>query len=69
MSLEVPGESLRRQTAGLSGCIPAYAPLPGREKCISEWENGNMEPTLSNLIKLADYFETSIDFLAGRIEY
>lgn len=26
-----PGESLRRQTAGLSGCIPAYAPLPGRE--------------------------------------
>lgn len=39
------------------------------QQCISEWENGNMEPTLSNLIKLADYFETSIDFLAGRIEY
>ncbi|MBQ3234859.1 MAG: helix-turn-helix transcriptional regulator [Clostridia bacterium] len=39
------------------------------QQCISEWEKGNMEPTLSNLIKLADFFEISIDFLAGRTEY
>ena len=39
------------------------------QQCISEWEKGNMEPTLSNLIKLADFFETSIDYLAGRKDY
>lgn len=32
---------------------------------ISLWENGLREPKLSNLIALANYFETSIDFLAG----
>lgn len=31
VSLEVPGESLGRQTAGLSERIPPCAPLPGRE--------------------------------------
>lgn len=31
MSLEVPGESLGRQTAGLSEHIPVCVPLPGRE--------------------------------------
>ena len=39
------------------------------QQCISEWENGNIEPTLSNLCRLADLFEVSIDFLAGREEY
>lgn len=36
------------------------------QQCISEWEKGDMEPTLSNLCKLADVFDISIDFLAGR---
>ncbi len=39
------------------------------QQCISEWEKGNMEPTLSNLIKIADVFDVSIDFLAGRKEF
>ncbi len=33
---------------------------------ISLWENGLREPTLSNLIALADYFEITIDYLVGR---
>jgi len=33
---------------------------------ISLWENGLREPKLSNLIVLANYFEVSIDYLAGR---
>ncbi len=33
---------------------------------ISMWENGKREPTLFCLIKLADYFNVSIDYLAGR---
>ncbi|MBQ8884937.1 MAG: helix-turn-helix transcriptional regulator [Clostridia bacterium] len=32
---------------------------------ISLWENGLREPKLSNLIILAQYFEVSIDYLAG----
>lgn len=33
---------------------------------ISLWENGLREPTLSNLIALADYFEVTLDYLTGR---
>ena len=32
---------------------------------ISLWENGKREPTLSSLIAIAKYFETSIDSLVG----
>ena len=39
------------------------------QQCISEWENGNIEPTLSNLVKLAEVFEVTIDFLAGRVDF
>jgi transcriptional regulator with XRE-family HTH domain len=39
------------------------------QQCVSEWEQGNIEPTLSNLWALADLFEVSIDLLVGRIEY
>ena len=33
---------------------------------ISLWENGLREPTMSSLVALADYFDVSIDYLAGR---
>lgn len=36
------------------------------QQCISEWEKGNIEPTLSYLCKLADVFEISLDELVGR---
>lgn len=36
------------------------------QQCISEWENGKIEPTLSFLCKLADVFDTTIDELVGR---
>ncbi len=36
---------------------------------VSLWENGLREPTLSNLVLLADFFGQSIDYLAGRTEY
>lgn len=32
---------------------------------ISLWENGLREPTLSNLIALAQFFGVSLDYLAG----
>ena len=33
------------------------------------YENGKAEPTLANLVKIADYFDVSVDYLLGRIEY
>ena len=35
---------------------------------ISLWENGLREPTLSNLIALAKFFEVSLDYLLGRTD-
>lgn len=33
------------------------------------YENGNAEPTLDNLVKLADLFEVTTDYLLGRTNY
>ena len=33
------------------------------------YENGSAQPSLENLVKLADYFDVSVDYLLGRIEY
>lgn len=33
------------------------------------WETDRSEPTAPNLVKLADYFDVSVDYLLGRIEY
>ena len=33
------------------------------------YENGSAEPSLENLLKLADYFDVSVDYLLGRTEY
>lgn len=36
------------------------------QQCISEWENGKIEPTLTYLWKLADIFGMTIDELVGK---
>ena len=33
------------------------------------YENGTSEPSLENLVKLADFFDVSIDYLLGRTDY
>lgn len=33
---------------------------------ISQWETGVNEPTSSALIKIAEYFNVSVDYLLGR---
>lgn len=32
------------------------------------YENGSAEPTLENLVKIADLYDVSVDFLLGRKE-
>ena len=39
------------------------------QQCVSQWENGVIEPTLTFLWRLADLFEVSIDELIGRKDY
>ncbi len=39
------------------------------QQCVSEWELGNTDPTLTYLWLIADIFEISIDVLCGRKEY
>ena len=33
---------------------------------IMNWENNIYEPDINNLVKLADFFDVSIDYLVGR---
>ncbi len=33
------------------------------------YENGSAEPSLEKLVKIADYFDVSVDYLLGRTEY
>ena len=33
------------------------------------YENGSAEPNIDTLIKLADIFDVSVDYLIGRTEY
>lgn len=33
------------------------------------WETDRSEPTAPNLVKLADYFNVSVDYLLGRTDY
>ena len=36
---------------------------------LSRWEQGLNEPSIIECWKIADYFDVSIDFLCGRIDY
>lgn len=36
-------------------------------KTVSHWETGYTEPSIAQLIAMADYFDISIDELVGRI--
>lgn len=60
------GEKLKalRIEKGL-GQVQLAKELKVSKSVISLWETGGSEPTLSNLAKIANYFNVSIDYLAG----
>lgn len=39
------------------------------QQAVSQWENAQIEPTLSSLWVLSDVFEISIDELVGKVEF
>ena len=38
------------------------------QQSINQYENRDVEPDIANLKKLADYFDTSIDYIVGRTD-
>ena len=37
-----------------------------KKQSVSNWENGNIMPSIDMLIKIADFFNVSTDYLLGR---
>lgn len=64
------GKNLKanRTERKLSQCQVAHQ-IGCTQQCVSGWENGKIEPTMSYLWKLADVFDISIDILIGRRDY
>ena len=60
------GERLKelRKERGL-GQIALAAALGVGKSSISLWERGESQPTLTNLITIAQYFDVTLDLLAG----
>lgn len=54
-----------REEKGLSQSALA-SEINTSQRNIGRWENGENEPTYSQLVKLSDFFECSIDYLIGR---
>ena len=54
-----------RKSRGISQ-LKLAMDLNTNQNTISRYETGAREPGISDLIKLADYFDVSIDYLVGR---
>jgi len=51
-------KEITQQVLSVSLNLPRYL--------ISNWEQGRSEPSMNDLIKLADFFECTVDYLLGR---
>lgn len=56
-----------RKSVGITQAQLAYA-LHERRATLSNYENKNVYPGFNMLIKLADYFHVSVDYLTGRTD-
>ncbi len=56
-----------RKLKGISQVKLAFA-LNTNQNTISRYETGEREPGISELIKIADYFDVSIDYLLERTD-
>lgn len=39
------------------------------QQCVSEWERGNTEPTMTYLCMMADIFGITLDALCGKVKF
>jgi len=58
---------LLRDEKGVSQQKVADA-VGSNQQSIHRYENGDYEPDIQTMVSLADYFDTSIDYLVGRTE-
>jgi transcriptional regulator with XRE-family HTH domain len=56
-----------RENADLSQAALA-AKLGVKQSTVGGWESGNREPNFDTLLKIADLFGVSVDYLLGRVE-
>ena len=56
-----------RKSKGMSQLMLAFK-LNTNQNTISRYENGEREPGLSDLIKIADFFNVSLDYLLERTD-
>ena len=54
-----------RQQFGLSQ-VDFGQRLNVTKQCVSNWENDNVVPSIDMLVKIADFFNVSTDYLLGR---
>lgn len=54
-----------REEAGVSQKALAEA-IGVSQQSVNKYENHNIEPDIGTLIRIADYFDTSVDYLIGR---
>lgn len=57
-----------RKERGISQGLVAES-IGVSQQCVSQWENGQIEPTLTFLWRLADFFDVSVDELIGRKDF
>lgn len=58
---------LLREEAGISQKQLAES-IGVSQQSINKYENHNIEPDIHTMIRIADYFDTSVDFLIGHSE-
>ena len=63
----LPNLKLLRKKKGVSRQKLAEA-LGLSQQSINHYENHKIEPDIATLIKIADYFETSVDYVIGHTE-
>ncbi|NCC07975.1 MAG: XRE family transcriptional regulator [Clostridia bacterium] len=63
------GDCIRnlRMTKNVTQVELAHA-LSVTKQSVSNWENGNIQPSIDMLIQLAEFFHVSTDYLLGRNE-
>lgn len=57
-----------RQEQGIS-CRKMGKDMGLSASALSHYETGISKPSLENVLKIAEYFQVSIDYLTGRTEY
>ena len=56
-----------RQQRGLSQ-VDFAKKLSVTKQCVSNWENDNVLPSIEMLVRIADFFGVSTDYLLGRCQ-